>query len=56
MGTVIGPISREDWYLMSTLRGNMKVYKEDPERFDLAIKKTTETVKETLQSYIGKVA
>jgi hypothetical protein len=53
MGTVIGPISREDWFLMSSLKGNLGFYqKTDPNRYDLAIKKTKELYSKTLGAYL----
>jgi hypothetical protein len=56
MGTVIGPITAEDWVFMKNLRGNMKHYQREPERFDLAIKKTREMYRNTLKVYTNEEA
>lgn len=53
MGTVIGPITQRDFFLMGTARGNIKFYKQtDPNRYQDAIEGYTEVYTKTLKPYL----
>lgn len=53
MGTVIGPITKEDFFLMGTARSNVKFYKQtDRTRYAEAIDSYTEVYYNKLKPYI----
>ena len=55
--TVIGPISREDFFLMNQLRESIKsMSKRNPEKYSIAISKEQDILKEVMGNYLGKEA
>lgn len=53
MGTVIGPISKKDFFLMGAARSNIKFYKQtDRTRYAEAIDSYTEVYQDRLKNYL----
>lgn len=53
MGTVIGPITQKDFFLMGTARSNIKFYQQtDRARYADAIVSYTEVYQDRLKPYI----
>lgn len=56
MGTVIGPIAKEDWEAMVNSRGTLRFWKQDAARYARAIEKTENFYNRKLRSYADMAA